>query len=103
MVEMLGRDSFFVPEVEIFKGVCAWCQANENSGDVVMKYVRWSLMSLNELLCVVRPAGLVPPDVLLDAIDERTTARICHLPHRGQLGKCYENLFKLCFWFATNY
>lgn len=88
---MLQRDSFFMPEVEIFKGVCAWCRANDNSGDVVMKHVRLPLMSLNELLCVVRPAALVPPDVLLDAIGERTTARICNLPHRGQLGEFYVN------------
>lgn len=42
-------------------------------------------MSVHELLNVVRPAGLVEPDSLLDAIDERTNSVSTNLPHRGQL------------------
>lgn len=43
-------------------------------------------MSVADLLCVVRPAGLVKADALLDAIAERTNIRLSSLPHRGQLG-----------------
>lgn len=44
-------------------------------------------MSVPDLLSVVRPAGLVKPDTLLDAIADRTNARLSNLPHRGQLSK----------------
>ncbi|CAH0552089.1 unnamed protein product [Brassicogethes aeneus] len=85
LIELLERDSFFAPEVEIFRGVCHWCKANEDSNDLSMKCVRLPLMSVADLLSVVRPAGLVKPDSLLDAIAERTNVRLSSLPHRGQL------------------
>lgn len=83
--EVLKRDSFFAPEVEIFKGVCKWCQVNTDTDNIVLSCVRLPLMSVFELLSVVRPAGLVNPDSLLDAIAERTNSRSTSLPHRGQL------------------
>lgn len=86
-MELLQRDSFFSPEVEIFRGVCNWCKVNEDKNDLAMKCVRLPLMSVPDLLSVVRPAGLVKPDALLDAIDERTNIRLSSLPHRGQLSK----------------
>lgn len=85
LVELLKRDSFFAPEVEIFKGVCKWCRHNEVSSDEVIDCVRLSLMTITDLLSVVRPADLVKPDTLLDAIAERTSAKVSNLPHRGQL------------------
>lgn len=84
-MELLQRDSFFAPEVEIFRGVCNWCQVNEDDNDLVMNCVRLPLINVQDLLSVVRPAGLVKPDALLDAIDERTNARLSVLPHRGKL------------------
>ncbi|GLV39696.1 BTB (POZ) domain containing 9 [Carabus blaptoides fortunei] len=89
--EVLLRDSFFAPEVEIFKGVCKWCHVNTDSENLVLNCVRLPLMSVFELLSVVRPAGLVNPDSLLDAIAERTNSRSTLLPHRGQL-LCEENV-----------
>lgn len=86
-MEVLQRNSFFVPEVDIFRGVSAWCKANEDTDDLVLKCVRLPLMSLNDLLFVVRPADLVKPEILLDAIGERTNVRQVNLPHRGQLSK----------------
>lgn len=82
---LLKRDSFFAPEVEIFRGVCKWCKANTDHDDLVMNCVRLPLMNVQDLLSVVRPAGLVKPDALLDAIDERTNARLSRLAHRGKL------------------
>lgn len=89
MIELLQRDSFFAPEVEIFKGVCKWCSANNDVEDRVKKCVRLSLITVADLLAVVRPAGLVNPDSLLDAISELTNKRLSSLPHRGQLSKYY--------------
>ncbi|XP_018331680.1 BTB/POZ domain-containing protein 9 [Agrilus planipennis] len=85
LVELLKRDSFFAPEVEIFRGVAAWYKANEDKDDLVMSCVRLPLMTVSDLLSVVRPASLVKPDTLLDAIAERTNARLSSLQHRGQL------------------
>lgn len=87
LVELLQRNSFFAPEVDIFRGVCNWCKANEDYNDLVMSCVRLPLMSVPDLLSVVRPAGLVKPDTLLDAIAARTSSRLSNLPHRGQLCK----------------
>lgn len=44
-------------------------------------------MSLEELLGVVRPFSLVSPDMLLDAIHDKTTTRTTDLRHRGLLGQ----------------
>lgn len=50
-----------------------------------MKSVRLTLMSLEELLTVVRPFALVTPDMLLDAIQEKTQTKSTDLRHRGLL------------------
>lgn len=88
LIDLLKRDSFFAPEVEIFQGVLNWCIANDDPGDTVLKCVRLPLMTVTQLLSVVRPASIVKPDALLDAIAERTNARLSSLPYRGQLSKC---------------
>ncbi|XP_072944054.1 BTB/POZ domain-containing protein 9 [Epargyreus clarus] len=90
---LLERDSFFAPEVEIFKAVCNWFNANQQwvkaDGGVmqekILKCVRLTLMSLEELLTVVRPFALVTPDMLLDAIQEKTKTKSTDLRHRGLL------------------
>ncbi|XP_039747160.1 BTB/POZ domain-containing protein 9 isoform X2 [Pararge aegeria] len=90
---LLERDSFFAPEVDIFKAVCSWFNANEQwvkseSGmaqEKILKCVRLTLMSLEELLTVVRPFALVTPDMLLDAIQEKTQTKNTDLRHRGVL------------------
>ncbi|KAI4466852.1 Galactose-binding-like [Holotrichia oblita] len=88
LVELLQRDSFFAPEVEIFKGVIAWCKINKDDDDLVINCIRLPLITVTDLLSVVRPAGLIKSDTLLDAIAERNNSRHSSLPHRGQL--CWE-------------
>uniref|UniRef100_A0A182YNJ8 BTB/POZ domain-containing protein 9 n=1 Tax=Anopheles stephensi TaxID=30069 RepID=A0A182YNJ8_ANOST len=83
---LLMRDSFFAREVEIFQAVYDWCRCNadnvENVDGVVEK-VRFALMSLEELLTVVRPSGILDPERLLDAIAEKVSSK--QLPYRGAL------------------
>ncbi|XP_055524269.1 BTB/POZ domain-containing protein 9 [Wyeomyia smithii] len=82
---LLARNSFFAPEVQIFQAVNDWCKCNGdgvNAEEVVSK-VRFSLMSLEQLLHVVRPSGILNPDLLLDAIAEKTATS--QLPYRGAL------------------
>ncbi|KAH8028024.1 hypothetical protein HPB51_012610 [Rhipicephalus microplus] len=163
--EMIGRDSFFAPEVDIFRAVCAWARHNptvdprqildkdyksidetvracheetveemiagvqdedqpssdecdDNIASAVeppdqsakeaiefynsslpkkppftpffspthpMSKVRLPLLTVQELLNVVRPTGLVCPNTLLDAIKLRTETRDADRPYRGCL------------------
>ncbi|XP_049795169.1 BTB/POZ domain-containing protein 9 [Schistocerca nitens] len=89
LTELLSRDSFYAPEVDIFRAVCQWAAANPECGEralgEVVSTVRLPLMSLSELLGVVRPAGLVSADAILDAIQARTQARNSDLHYRGML------------------
>ncbi|KAG7307025.1 hypothetical protein JYU34_007156 [Plutella xylostella] len=89
---LLERDSFFAPEVDIFKAVCRWFDANQqwvksDAGQAqvekILKSVRLTLMSLEELLTVARPFPLVTADMLLDAIQEKTSTSTTDLRHRG--------------------
>lgn len=86
--------------MEIFRAVCEWVQANpdEDANDI-LSVVRLPLMSLSELLGVVRPAGLVSPDTILDAIQARTQARDSDLNYRGCLSKYWKVQWSLCWNF----
>lgn len=65
-----------------------WCKHNpkENHAEI-MQAVRLPLMSLTELLNVVRPSGLLSPDAILDAIKIRSESRDMDLNYRGMLSK----------------
>ncbi|XP_052893491.1 BTB/POZ domain-containing protein 9 [Anopheles moucheti] len=83
---LLLRDSFFAREVEIFQAVHDWCRFNADSKedvDIIVGKVRFALMSLDELLTVVRPSGILDPERLLDAIEEKISSK--QLPYRGAL------------------
>ncbi|KAI8435404.1 hypothetical protein MSG28_003720 [Choristoneura fumiferana] len=75
---LLERDSFFAPEVDIFKAVCRWFEANQ-------QWVKSESGQAQVLLRVVRPFAPVTPDMLLDAIHDKTRTRTTDLRHRGLL------------------
>ncbi|XP_046665658.1 BTB/POZ domain-containing protein 9 isoform X1 [Homalodisca vitripennis] len=87
--ELLERDSFYAPEVDIFRAVVDWAKINGlTSGpelESVLSTVRLQLMTVSELLNVVRPLRLVTPDTILDALTLRTTCRDSALKYRGAL------------------
>ncbi|XP_037027772.1 BTB/POZ domain-containing protein 9 [Bradysia coprophila] len=81
---LLKRDSFFAPEVIIFGAVSNWCKVNQTTDiEAVVSEVRLPLMNLEQLLKVVRPSGILSPERLLDAIEEKTTSKT--LLYRGAL------------------
>nr|CAD7585955.1 unnamed protein product [Timema genevievae] len=82
--ELLSRDSFYAQEVEIFRAVCQWVTASPDleSASRMMSVVRLPLMSLSDLLTVVRPTELVSPDTILDAIQEQIQSRNSDLRYR---------------------
>ncbi|CAL7945813.1 unnamed protein product [Xylocopa violacea] len=84
--ELVSRDSFYAPEIDIFLAVRAWVKANPDvDGKSVLDKVRLSLISITDLLNVVRTSGLVSPEVILDAIAARTQTRDSDLNYRGRL------------------
>ncbi|XP_026101371.1 BTB/POZ domain-containing protein 9-like, partial [Carassius auratus] len=72
-------------EKEIFQALCRWCHHNGDGPEAkeVMSAVRLPLMTLSEMLNVVRPSGLLSPDDLLDAIQTRSESRDMDLNYRG--------------------
>ncbi|XP_029448777.1 BTB/POZ domain-containing protein 9 isoform X2 [Rhinatrema bivittatum] len=86
LLNIVTRDSFAAPEKDIFQALTSWCKHNgrENHTEV-MQAVRLPLMSLTELLNVVRPSGLLSPDAILDAIKIRSESRDMDLNYRGML------------------
>ncbi|ESO03304.1 hypothetical protein HELRODRAFT_80550 [Helobdella robusta] len=87
---ILVRDSFFAPEVEIFRGVQAWAYHNNISNtnfnnNIMTQLIRLPLMSLDELLNVVRPSKFISSDDILDAINIQHSCRNIDLNFRGFL------------------
>ncbi|XP_060781307.1 BTB/POZ domain-containing protein 9 isoform X1 [Neoarius graeffei] len=87
LLTVVRRDSFAASEKEIFQALCRWCKQNseEPGARDVMSAVRLPLMSLSEMLNVVRPSGLLSADELLDAIQTRSERRDMELNYRGML------------------
>ncbi|XP_059482268.1 BTB/POZ domain-containing protein 9 [Neocloeon triangulifer] len=82
--ELVSRDSFCAPEVQIFEALGRWVQNNpEEDGKSALALVRLPLMELTDLLTKVRPTGLIDPDAILDAIQNRTAIKNTELQYRG--------------------
>lgn len=79
---VLMRDSFLAAELEIFEAAQDWCKCHSEGGnaDAVMANVRFSLLTVEQLVKVVRPTGIVNSDRLMDAVSERTLSTV--LPYR---------------------
>ncbi|KAL3875116.1 hypothetical protein ACJMK2_038050 [Sinanodonta woodiana] len=84
--DLISRDSFCAPEIDIFQAVREWAQHNQGHDPTpILEAVRLPLMTMPELLNVVRDTGLVSPDAILDAIKTQTESRDMDLKYRGFL------------------
>lgn len=101
LLTVVRRDSFAASEKEIFQALSRWCRQHVEGTDTqeVMAAVRLPLMTLTEMLNVVRPSGLLSPDDLLDAIKTRSESRNMDLNYRGMLSQC--SYFSICFMFLV--
>lgn len=99
LLTAVTRDSFAATEKEIFLALSRWCRQHDEAVDTqeVMAAVRLPLMTLTEMLNVVRPSGLVSPDDLLDAIKTRSESRNMDLNYRGMLSQCPEIIITVTF------
>lgn len=63
------------------------CNPDVNPEEIkeVVSKVRLPLISLEDLLSVVRPTQILDANYLLDAIAVKTQSRSHRLPHRGRL------------------
>lgn len=84
--ELISRDSFCAPEIDIFSGVRSWVNTNSDIDPIeVLAQLRLSLIPLSDLLNTVRTSQLVSADALLDAIDVQIHTPDSKLPYRGHL------------------
>lgn len=84
--ELISRDSFCAPEIEIFNAIREWASQNVNVDPTpILEAVRLPLMPMCELLNVVRDTNLVTADSILDAIKLQTESRDMDLQYRGFL------------------
>lgn len=88
LIDLLSRDSFFAPEIEIFRSIVQWMEKNnisvEEASDL-LKVVRLQLVSNNDLFNIIRPSGLYQPDQILDALHYQSEKKPLELHQRGLL------------------
>lgn len=87
--EIINRDSFCAPEVEIFKAVQEWIKHNpsvkDEEIDDIRSCVRLDLLSVEDMLTVVRPSNLYDRDRILDAIQDKYFPKASFPRYRGLL------------------
>ncbi|VDM82528.1 unnamed protein product [Strongylus vulgaris] len=91
VTQLIARDSFCASEIDIFCAIRDWVKARPEmqsaAAEMLTKCLRLSLISQRDLLNIVRPSGLFPPDTILDAIEEQSKKRTTDLTHRGFLSE----------------
>ena len=90
ITELLSRDSFFAPELEIYHGICRWMESNEvdpTTAKSLLQVVRLQLLPIEELLGEVRQSTLYEANDILDAITMINLKKQIELNQRGFLGK----------------
>lgn len=90
LTELCNRDSFFAPEIDIYRGIVRWVTHNEVDAEVsrsLLKVVRLQLIPLEHLLKEIRSSKLFDPDDILDAITLFTTKEPIELDQRGMLSE----------------
>jgi hypothetical protein len=70
VIKLLERDTFSVPEIEIFKSVSKWCKVNDDVDVLVIRSVRLSWLTVVDIMSIVRPSQLVEDEILFGAIAE---------------------------------
>ena len=90
LTELSDRDSFFAPEIDIYRGIVRWVGHNEVETEVsrrLLRVVRLQLIPMEHLLGEIRGSKLFDPDHILDAITMCTTKRSIELRQRGLLSE----------------
>ena len=87
---VVSRDSFYVPEVSIFQAVVGWMEHNGLvAGEglpEVLKCIRLSEMSPQDIFEVVEPRQLFSEPQLLSAVRAQVKQEFQHMKPRGKKG-----------------
>lgn len=86
--ELLERDSFFAPELDIYRGLLKWMEHHKESGTDfkdLLKLIRLQLLPMTSLLQDVRGSGHFSSDLILDAICVMDKGDATELRYRGML------------------
>ncbi|XGW01893.1 hypothetical protein V3C99_014182 [Haemonchus contortus] len=80
VTQLVSRDSFFAPEINIFRAIQNWVQAHpemkDSAVELLMKHLHLSQISRRDLLKIVWPSGLLALDVVLGAIEAQDDAEL---------------------------
>ena len=90
LLELVSRDSFYAPEMDIYHGILQWVQSNElevKDAKELLKALRLQLIPMGDLLQVVRKSGFFDAHEILDAITMINQFPAINLHHRGLLCK----------------
>ena len=90
LTELCSRDSFFAPEIDVYRGIVRWVTHNRIDTEVsreLLKVVRLQLIPMEHLLGEIRSSNLFDPNDILDAIGLSTTKQPIDLHQRGMLSK----------------
>ncbi|XP_031623782.1 BTB/POZ domain-containing protein 9-like [Contarinia nasturtii] len=73
---LLKRDTFYAAEIDIFKAVQNWSKHNPNAdAKEAFSFVRWSLMSSDEIFKTVLPSNILEPAQILNMMkDDRDSS-----------------------------
>ena len=88
LVDLVSRDSFYAPEMDIYHGILQWVQSNEvdvKDAKELLKAVRLQLIPMADLLEVIRKSGFFDAHEILDAISMISQFPAINLHHRGLL------------------
>ena len=108
LTELLSRDSFFAPEMEIYEGIVRWMEHNRvqpQESKELLKVLRLQLMPLSDLLREIRKSGLFDPDDILDAVEMVDQKPAIELNQRGmlsewQMGRFSQQVFILLIFYG---
>jgi hypothetical protein len=89
VMKLLERDTFSVPEIEIFKSVSKWCKVNDDVDGLVIRSIRLSWLTVEDILSTVWPSKLVENENLLGAMAEIVGIKAKTSVCRGK--KCIKN------------
>ena len=90
LTELIARDSFFAPEIEIYHGVKRWMEYNgvqKEEAEGLLAGIRLQLIPQSHLLKEIRHCGMFDPNKILDALSLIDQKPIFELEHRGLLSK----------------
>lgn len=87
MVNLLQRDTFLLPESAIFEIVVKWRKFNTDLDNLVVKCVRFSWMSVVEIVTIVWPSKIIQCDDLFGAVAQIVDVKPKTSKRRAQIGE----------------